>query len=607
MRKSLVHLPVRWLLLAATIGLFGPVEAAWAQSSNEQVLVLYSTSRDAPMSVAGDRELARLLEQGLEGRLSYYSEYIDQGRFPQPGYQEAFSEFLRVKYKGQRFALVIAIQAAAVEFVGNYRNELFPDAPIVFLATSSPTRQITNSTGVVAELNLASTVSLATELQPDVRQVFIVSGTGIPDKEYERLARAQLQPFESRLNITYLSGLTTQDLEKRLAALPEHSIVYYLAVYQDGAGDIFSPTNYLERVVAAARAPTYTWSDALMGRGTIGGNLLDPQSMMQAVATPALRVLKGERADNIPTSSPDLHVPQVDWRQLRRWGIDEARVPAGTLIKFREPGVWDQYKFIILGALALVLVQSALIAGLLIQRVRRQTAEKELRGSQAALRSSYQRIRDLGARLLNAQETERARIARELHDDITQQMSLLVIDLALLRGDGQAKTLAQEAMTRVEGIIKGVRDLSHRLHPTKLRLIGLVAALRDLQHELTQADIPIAFTYDQVPKTLPPDITLCLFRVAQEALHNALKYSHAHAIQVHLGGSANELTLTIADDGVGFDIDAAMGKGLGLISMGERLEAISGTLKIRSRPGAGTTLEVRVPLSIVKDTETIAV
>jgi signal transduction histidine kinase len=138
-------------------------------------------------------------------------------------------------------------------------------------------------------------------------------------------------------------------------------------------------------------------------------------------------------------------------------------------------------------------------------------------------------------------------------------------------------------------------------------LIGLVAALRDLQRELTQADVPISFTHDQVPKTLPPDVTLCVFRVVQEALHNALKYSHAHAVKVHLGGSAKELTLTISDDGDGFEVKAAMGKGLGLISMGERLEAIGGTFQVRSQPGTGTTLEVRVPLSIVKDTDPVVV
>jgi signal transduction histidine kinase len=320
-------------------------------------------------------------------------------------------------------------------------------------------------------------------------------------------------------------------------------------------------------------------------------------------------VLRGENADSIPITSQDLNERQVDWRQLRRWAIPESRVPGGVTIRFRDPSAWDRYKVYILGVLGLVLVQSALIAGLLIQRARRRRAETGLQASQVELRSSYQRIRDLGSRLIHAQETERARIARELHDDISQQASLLVIDLALLRGGAQTqmKTLTDEALSRAEGIVKSIHDLSHRLHPAKLRLIGLVPALRDLQRELAQVDIPIAFTYDDVPTTLPLEVTLCLFRVVQEGLHNALKYSRARAISVRLSGSSNELTLTIADDGIGFDVKSALGKGLGLISMTERLEAIGGTIEIYSQPGAGTTLLVRVPLSVVKDSHNAAV
>ncbi len=386
-------------------------------------------------------------------------------------------------------------------------------------------------------------------------------------------------------------------------------MVYYLVVSRDGTGQNFHPLEYLDRVTAIANAPVYSWVDSAMDHGIVGGSLKSQTVETQAIGELALRVLRGERADSIPISSRDLNVRQVDWRQLQRWGISESRIPAGVTIRFREPTVWDRYRVYILAAVGLLLVQSGLIAGLLIQRARRQRAETGLQASQAELRSSYERIRDLGSRLLNAQETERAHIARELHDDISQQASLLVIDLALLRGgaEPQMKTMTDEALSRAEGIVKSVHDLSHRLHPAKLRLIGLVPALRDLQRELSQVDIPITFTYDQVPTSLPREVTLCLFRVAQEGLHNALKYSHARGIAVRLKGSATELTLTIADDGVGFDVGSALGKGLGLISMTERLEAIGATLEIRSWPGSGTTLEVRVPLSVVKDTHTVAV
>jgi signal transduction histidine kinase len=192
-----------------------------------------------------------------------------------------------------------------------------------------------------------------------------------------------------------------------------------------------------------------------MNHGIVGGSLLDRQAMMEAVGQLGVRVLRGERADSIPTSSPNLHVSQVDWRQLRRWGINEARVPAGTLVSFKEFSAWDRYKIYILGAVALLLAQTFLIAGLLVQRSRRRHAEETVRGSQAALRSSYERIRDLGARLLKAQETERARIARELHDDVSQQVALLEIDLELLNGAAPGGERAgRGALTRAHGLAR---------------------------------------------------------------------------------------------------------------------------------------------------------
>jgi signal transduction histidine kinase len=134
--------------------------------------------------------------------------------------------------------------------------------------------------------------------------------------------------------------------------------------------------------------------------------------------------------------------------------------------------------------------------------------------------------------------------------------------------------------------------------PAKLRLLGLVAALQALRLELSHSGIAIAFTHHDVPTTLSADLTLCLFRVVQEALQNAIKYSQAGEVSVHLAGSRHGLTLSVVDDGVGFDVEVAWSKGLGLVSMKERLEAIGGSLDIRSDPDVGTRLEATVPLDI---------
>jgi signal transduction histidine kinase len=188
-----------------------------------------------------------------------------------------------------------------------------------------------------------------------------------------------------------------------------------------------------------------------------------------------------------------------------------------------------------------MLAQTALIAGLLLQRAKRRrvelelrSGERELRGSQAMLRVSYERIRHLSRRLLGEQEAERARIARELHDDINQQLAILSIELDRLRSDQlqvhSAKRLSR-ALETVKGISTSVHELSHRLHPSKLQLIGLVAAIDNLRHDLSPPHLPIAFSHRNVPAEINQNIALCVFRVAQEALVNAVKHSDA----AHMG------------------------------------------------------------------------
>jgi signal transduction histidine kinase len=585
-----------WVLAAIVVlAQFAPTRSADAQSEHKRVLVLHSSRRDARISIVAESELSRSLDVGLARNLDYYAEFIDLSRFPESVYKEGFLEFLRLKYQGVRFDLVIALQDQALEFLNEHGDTLFRDTPAVFLTNTPVTSRRPNSTGVIHRRDFVATVDFIRRLQPDVRQVFIVTGAATADKDYENEVRRQLPPSDSALTFTYLSGLTTKELEDRLSRLPEHSAAYYVLVNEDGAGQMFHPLEYVDRVAAAANAPTYSWVDSLMDHGIIGGSLYSQQRAIEPVGQLALRVLRGEPADSIPIAVLNLNAYQADWRQLRRWRIDEARVPRGTLLRYRDPTIWDRYSIYILATLAVVVTQTVLITGLLIQRTRRRRAEEKLRGSQGELRRSDERNRDLAARLLTAQETERARIARELHDDICQRMLLLTIELEALGRANPAEAPAAEAISVARDISKSLHDVSHRLHPTRLRLIGLVAAIDRLCLELSRAGCTIAYTHDDVPSTLPPDVMLCLFRVVQEALQNAVKYSNAKGISVHLSGGSDGLTLVIIDKGVGFDVNAAWGNGVGLVSMVERLEMIGGSLEIQSNPGAGTRLTATVP------------
>jgi signal transduction histidine kinase len=562
-----------------------------------QVLILYGTRRDANISVLGDSRLPQLLRDGLSAEIDYYSEHVELARFREETYAASLANFLEAKYRDKQFDVVVAMHEITLQFAVRYRDRLFPRSPIVFSSNLGDVARPPNSTGVVYSPNFAATVPLALALQPGLQNLFVVTGSDPRDQRYALEARAALGPFESRLAVHHLNGLPTPDLKERLRTLPPRSAVYYVLVNGDASGHSFHPLEYLDEIAPVSNAPIYSWVDSTMGRGIVGGNLKSQEKQIEAIAGLTVRVLRGEAADSIPIARPDLHVPQVDWRQLRQWGIDGSRVPAGTAVLYETPSAWDQYKPYIVGGLILLLAQAALISVLLVQRRKLGLAEAATQADQVKLQDSYQRIRALGSRLLQAQETERAHIARELHDDISQQLALLSIDLQLTNWESGAEDdPAGGPLDRLQKITHSVHELSHRLHPAKLRLIGLTAALHGLQRELSRSDVEVHLLCENVPASLPGDVSLCLYRVVQEALQNAIKHSGARRVTVRLIGSDDRLSLSVADDGIGFDVEAALGTGLGLISMRERLEAVGSEVRIHSAPGAGTRIDVEVRL-----------
>ena len=207
----------------------------------------------------------------------------------------------------------------------------------------------------------------------------------------------------------------------------------------------------------------------------------------------------------------------------------------------------------------------------------------------------------IGRRLIEAQEHERTWIGRELHDDINQRLALVSVELDRWIKNNPPKELREpihHAQQRIMEIAKDVQSLSHRLHSSKLEYLGLERAATSFCKELCeQSNVQVTFRHEGVPGKLPEEISLSLFRVLQESLQNAVKHSGERSFTVELLGGTDSLELTVADTGAGFDPSESLAsKGLGLISMRERLEMIHGEFSIRSKPGTGTTVYARVPL-----------
>jgi PAS domain S-box-containing protein len=210
-------------------------------------------------------------------------------------------------------------------------------------------------------------------------------------------------------------------------------------------------------------------------------------------------------------------------------------------------------------------------------------------------------LSSLSRRLLQAQEQERARISRDLHDDIGQRLALLTVELAQLPSGpvgSRYRKQADKLQMQASEIATDVQALSHKLHSSKLELLGIAAAMKGLCDEFaSQQQVEIAFAARDVPRPLQADISLCLFRVLQEALHNSAKHSGVSRIDVNLWAVPEEIHLVVSDAGEGFDLEAARtGRGLGLVSMEERLKLVDGELSINTQPRRGTRIHARAPL-----------
>jgi PAS domain S-box-containing protein len=217
---------------------------------------------------------------------------------------------------------------------------------------------------------------------------------------------------------------------------------------------------------------------------------------------------------------------------------------------------------------------------------------------------AQQALEQVSGQLIEAQEKERRRIARDLHDDICQRLALLSMEIEQTNRSSNelskpTKTSLEEIRRHCSEIAGDVQSLSHQLHSSKLDYLGITAAIRGFCNEFSkQHGVSVKFTDRDVPRPLPKDVSLCLFRVAQEALHNAVKYSGMSEFTVELSGVEDAVHLVVSDAGAGFDVEEARKRrGLGLLSMQERVHLVQGTFSVESQPGEGTRILALVPVA----------
>ena len=376
-------LSVCWLL-CLTVGIARAEE-------NRRVLVLFDQGRSVPAVAAIDREIHEILEKQSARHIDLYLEYMDINLFPDPAAQEKIRQLILQKYRDRQPDVIIAAGHSPIQFMIDVHQKEFPGVPIVICGeTSNRTNQSELDslfTGTLVDPDPAKILDAALRLKPDTEHVFVVNGASPFDRSLDSLFRVSLRSYESKLKFTYLSGLSMSALLPQLRTLPDHSIILFGAIQQDSTGQRFIPSRQsLPMVVSAANAPIFVFADVLVIRGVVGGYVTDYASQGSIAAEDVLKILGGQKAQDIPiVSAPHLYI--FDWLALRRWNINERSLPDGSIVRDRQPAFMDVYGRYIFGALVL-LTQLTLIFLLLKQRARERSIKQHLRDSESQLRET---------------------------------------------------------------------------------------------------------------------------------------------------------------------------------------------------------------------------
>ncbi|HSH14616.1 MAG TPA: hypothetical protein VLD18_01185, partial [Verrucomicrobiae bacterium] len=232
--------------------------------------------------------------------------------------------------------------------------------------------------GTVQAVGMLETLKLALRLQPDTRRVVVVSGSSS-----NRLEPEDVSSLADRIEFVWLIDRSIAELRDELSRLPDQTVVLYGTMFRDPAGNAFTPREALEQFATASRVPIHGHYDTYLGHGIVGGPMITYGTVGRTAAQTAIRILNGETPRQALRGTALVSTPMFDWRQLRRWNIKESRLPPNSIIQFREPTLWDNHPWTIIGATGLFLAQAALIAALFVELRRRRQAEAAAQGVEA--------------------------------------------------------------------------------------------------------------------------------------------------------------------------------------------------------------------------------
>lgn len=573
------------------------------------------------------RPYVRLIFEGFSDVLlaasdspAIYFESLDGSRFQDPQYAESLRYWLRGKYTGKRIDLVVALGEFALGFLIAARGEPWPDARVLYVDVGSvgfdTPKALPRAGGMLFENHFREALGAIKMVLPETRRVALVYGASAVELMrwrgfVETVRKAGLEPIE-------LARISMKETLTAVTHLPGQTVVIILAPTVDANGDMLSPSLACELISAAANAPAFTLAAHDLGCGVVGGLMRDWAVVGRLIGEEALARLRTDSTEVVTVSVSKYTTLLFDHRQTERWGISESALPAGAVVRFREPNLLRDHRALLLTALGVTLVQSLLIAGLAFERRRRRQAEIEARRNLAAIAHLDRRaaMGELGASLahelnqpLNA-ILQNAGVAQMLLTSNTVPVELAELPdiISDIRNDD---IRAGEVIRRMRGLLQKHEleshpvDLNEVAHDT-MAIVRADARSRDIQLELNLADGVRPILGDRVHLQ---QVLLNLLMNAVDAV--ASMPAERRRVRVCTTQSDSEVRLAVADTGLGIPAERlsmifepfyttkreGYGMGVGLAIARSIVETHAGRMAAENNPGGGATVWFSVPTS----------
>jgi len=581
-----------------------------AQPAVRQVLLLQSFSRG---NVGVDQFTSNFrveLDQRAEGPVNVVQVVVGPtGSVGAP--EQAVVDYIRSTFVDRpKPDLIVTVAGPAAVFARKYRQQLFPDTPTLFASVDQkylgdlPLGD--NETAVAAVNDYPHVIENILQLLPQTRQVFMVTGSGQVGQFWRRELENEFRRFHDRLTFVWFEDLSFREALLRTASLPDNSAILYIIFGTDGTGAAFADERLFAELHATANAPLFAGQSVYLGAGIVGGSLLSIDDLSRDTADVAVRLLSGESPGSVRVPPHVPGQPIFDWRELQRWGIAESRLPAGSVVRYRSPSLWQEYRYTILGAIGALAIQALLIVGLLYQRRARQRAELDSRRN-LALAADANRRQTMSA-LTNAIAHELGQPLSSMIHNAHALQKMIATDRATpetigeilsdIRSEGiQATQIIDRhrTMLRSHQLDKKPIDL-HEVISESLALVAHDMRARQIQPIVNLSSNPCIIRGDQV---LLGQVLVNLVMNAMDAMAETPPVRRRLTIRTEVRAADVEVTVRDTGTGLPADINGKLfapfvttktnGLGIGLTIARTIVHAHEGTIDARNNPDGGAT------------------